>query len=98
MEAQQPPSRTGIAPLSFAIGVVVLLVGLIVDPLVIAPLGGAITIIATVAWIRSGERTAEPIDEAPSRRPTAATEERYSRSRFLDATGPKSWLYPFDPS
>ena len=38
--------RTGsaIAPLCFALGVAVLLVGLVVDPLVIAPLGGAITI------------------------------------------------------
>ena len=57
MEAQQPSSLAGIAPLSFAIGIVVVLVGLIVDPLVIAPLGGAITVLAGIAWIRPGNRT-----------------------------------------
>jgi Rieske Fe-S protein len=84
MEAQQTPDRTGIAPVSFAIGIVVLLVGLIVNPLVIAPLGGGITLIATVVWVRSGERTAGRIDEAPPRPATAAPEERYSRSRLLE--------------
>jgi len=83
MEAQQPPSRTGIAPLAFAIGTVVLLVGLIVNPLVIAPLGGAITLLAAVAWTRRGSRTNVPIAEA-SPPATAATEERYSRSRLLE--------------
>jgi Rieske Fe-S protein len=84
MEAQQSPSRTGIAPLGFGIGIVVLLVGLIIDPLVIAPLGGAITLLATVAWIRSGERIGKPIDEPPPSPPTPETAERYSRSRLLE--------------
>ncbi len=84
MEAQEPSGQTGIAPLAFAIGVVVLLVGLVVNPLVIAPLGGAIALVAAVGWIRHGGRTAPPIDEEPS--PSAATEERYSRSRLLERT------------
>ena len=86
MAAQQPPSGTGIGPLAFAIGIVVLLVGLIVNPLVVAPLGGAITLLAAIAWARQGGRTTGPIDEATPRPPTQATsgEERYSRSRLLE--------------
>ena len=37
---------------AFLYGIVVSLVGLIVNPLVIAPLGGAITLLAAIAWIR----------------------------------------------
>jgi quinol---cytochrome c reductase iron-sulfur subunit, bacillus type len=88
MAAQHEPSRTGIAPLSFAIGVVVLLVGLVVNPLVIAPLGGAITLLAAIAWSRPGGRAAGPNDGAPPPPPppteTAVSEERYSRGRLLE--------------
>jgi Rieske Fe-S protein len=82
MEAQESPGQTGIAPLGFAIGVVVLLVGLVINPWVIAPLGAAITLAAAVTWIRrgGGPATAE-VDEPP--RPTA-TAERYTRSRMLE--------------
>jgi len=83
-EVESAESPTGVAPLAFAIGVVVLLVGLVINPLVIAPLGGAITVLAGVAWIRRGDRSSEPIDEAPEPTPAAATEERYSRSRLLE--------------
>jgi Rieske Fe-S protein len=83
MEAQES-SQTGVAPLAFAIGVVVVLVGLIVNPLLIAPLGGAITLVAAVAWIRGGSRTARPVEEKPSPPSTAATGERYKRSRLLE--------------
>jgi Rieske Fe-S protein len=86
MEAQEPSGQTGIAPLAFAIGVVVLLVGLVVNPLVIVPLGGAIALVAAVGWIRHGGRTAPQIDEEPLPSPVAATEERYSRSRLLERT------------
>jgi Rieske Fe-S protein len=84
MEPQQPPSGTGIAPLSFAIGIVVLLVGLIVNPLVIAPLGGVIALIAAVGWIRGGNQVDVTTEEPPSVEPVGATEERYSRSRLLE--------------
>jgi Rieske Fe-S protein len=86
MDGQQPSSLAGIAPLSFAIGIVVLLVGLIVDPLVIAPLGGAITVLAAIAWFHQSNRTAAPTDEPPTPSPPRAAEERYSRSRLLERT------------
>ena len=83
MDAQQESSRSGIGPLAFAIGIVVLLVGLIVNPLLITPLGGAIALVAAVSWIRGGARTGRPV-QAPSPPPAAATAERYSRSRLLE--------------
>ena len=69
-----------LAPFSFALGIVVLLVGLIVDPLVIAPLGGAITLVAAAAWARGSGRapSAEPVQ------PDATGEERFTRSRLLE--------------
>jgi Rieske Fe-S protein len=84
MEAQQQPSSTGIAPLSFAIGIVVSLVGLIVNPLVIAPLGGAITLLAAIAWIRHGSHADVATDEPLSPEPAMAAEDRYTRSRLLE--------------
>jgi Rieske Fe-S protein len=84
MDAQQESSRTGIASLAFAIGIVVSLVGLVINPLVIAPLGAAIALVAAVGWIRRSGRPAEPVDEAPAPKSTAAAEELYSRSRLLE--------------
>jgi Rieske Fe-S protein len=81
MERRSVPT---IWPVSFAIGVAVLLVGLIVNLEVIAPLGGAISLVAAFAWIRgTGKpprtRAAEPAAASLSK----ATSERYSRSRLL---------------
>lgn len=84
MDAQQESSRTGIAPPAFAIGIVVLLVGLVINAQVIAPLGAAITLAAAVSWIRGGGRAAEPIDEEPASSHIAAPVERYTRSRLLE--------------
>jgi Rieske Fe-S protein len=84
MDAPQESSRTGIAPPAFAIGIVVLLVGLVINAQVIAPLGAAITLAAAVSWIRGGSRAAEPIDEEPASSHIAVPEERYSRSRLLE--------------
>jgi len=84
MDAQQESSRTGIAPPAFAIGIVVLLVGLVINAQVIAPLGAAITLAAAVSWIRGGGRAAEPIDEEPVSSHIAAPQERYTRSRLLE--------------
>jgi Rieske Fe-S protein len=84
METQQSPSQTGVVPLAFAIGILVLLAGLIVNPQVIAPLGAAITLAAAVTWIRRGGRTALQIDEVSPPPQAAAAEERYTRSRVLE--------------
>ena len=76
----QPQATAGITPLVLALGVAVLLVGLIVSPLVIAPLGGAITLAAGWTWVRR--------DDSAPRVPPAADSppavERYSRNRFLE--------------
>lgn len=71
-------------PIAVAVGVAVLLVGLIVNPLVIAPLGAAITALAGLGWIRVGR----PYRRSASGETTPAavasrSDERYSRSRFL---------------
>jgi Rieske Fe-S protein len=73
------PQTSGVAPVAFAIGIAVVLVGLIVDPLVIAPLGGGIAIAAAVAWTRRGGRPA-----APSVEREAQPGERFTRSRALE--------------
>ena len=73
-------SAATIWPITFATGVAVLLVGLIVNPAVIAPLGAAITVLASSAWIRSGRRVEQPV----TKEKTAPREvERYPRNRFL---------------
>ena len=54
--AQNPSNKQQaaprLAPIAFAIGVAVVLVGLVVNLEVIAPVGVAITVLAAVAWIR----------------------------------------------
>jgi Rieske Fe-S protein len=71
-------------PIGFAVGVAVLLIGLIVNPEVIAPLGGAITILAGFGWLRGG-RSGQATSTGATR-PKAATrdDKRYPRSRFLE--------------
>jgi len=78
---RRPPPSAGITPLVLALGVAVLLVGLIVSPLVIGPLGVAITLGAGWTWARRGH--------SPPRVPPAAVSappavERYSRNRFVE--------------
>ena len=46
-----------------------LLVGLIVDPLVITPIGGAIALLAGVAWVRGNRRTERSQQSPPARVP-----------------------------
>jgi Rieske Fe-S protein len=72
-------------PITFAVGVSVLLIGLIVNPEVIAPLGGAITVLAGFAWVHGGRPAQEPTGTEAGR-PQAAPPhgERYPRSRFLE--------------
>jgi Rieske Fe-S protein len=67
-------------PIAVAAGVATLLVGLVVNPEVIAPLGGAIAVAAVIGWVR-GERPAEPPSETKRRREPV---DRFPRSRFLE--------------
>jgi Rieske Fe-S protein len=86
MEAQPTSRASGIWPVSVAIGLVVLLVGLIVNLLVIAPLGGAITLLGGFFWVHGNNRT--PHREVAVARPPAkqsrANAETLPRSRFLE--------------
>ena len=72
-------------PTSLAVGVAVLLVGLIVNPEVITPLGGAITVVSAAAWIRRGRKG----EQQTTGQETAPQEvgrggARYTRSRLLE--------------
>jgi len=73
-------------PVMVAIGVSVLLVGLIVSPLAIAPLGGALALVAGALWVRDNLRSTqpepEPVAQPPRREPDGA--ERFPRSRMLE--------------
>jgi Rieske Fe-S protein len=85
------PSPT-IYPLGFAVGIAVILVGLIVDPLLIGGIGVAITLVFGFLWIREATREyrAEHVKVEPETRDGAAapaTEgaaEGFPRSRFLE--------------
>jgi cytochrome b6-f complex iron-sulfur subunit len=86
LDAQPPATAAGtVGPVSFAIGIAVLLVGLVVNPFVLVPVGGAIALVAGVAWVRSNRRTPEPEEDPP---PPAAeadpSELRVSRNRLLE--------------
>jgi Rieske Fe-S protein len=83
-------------PLGFAIGIVVVLVGLIINPVLISSIGGAIAIVFAVLWAREAtaelrdqpvvvepeRRELESAGEAPAHRELLA--ERFPRSRFLE--------------
>ena len=86
MDAQSQSTGAGIWPVGFAIGIAVLLVGLIVSPLVIAPLGGAIAILAGASWVRGNRRAPHTQEVAPRarQRQDTAVEDRFPRSRFLE--------------
>jgi len=93
------PSPT-LWPLGFAVGIVVVLVGLIVDPLWISTIGAAITIVFGALWardataeLRGHAAPVEPERRAASRaRPAsagesaaAASDGAFPRSKFLEA-------------
>jgi Rieske Fe-S protein len=82
---QSAASAATIWPISFAVGVAVLLVGLIVNPEVIAPLGAAITVMAAAAWIRGGRQGEQPTpSEETAPQEVEPGGERYTRNRFLE--------------
>jgi Rieske Fe-S protein len=96
-EEPQLPSPT-LWPIGFAIGIAVLLIGLIVDPLLISPIGAAIALVFGFLWVRgaTSELRAQPVSVEPEHRdPAAAREpavsheapgERFPRSKFLEGT------------
>ena len=74
-----------VGPISFAVGVAVLLIGLIVSPDVIAPIGGAISVLAGFGWVRGGRSAERPMKTEDTRAQAALPDnERYPRSRFLE--------------
>ena len=86
-------------PLGFAVGIAVALVGLIVDPIVVSPIGAGIAVIFGFLWardatseLRSHAVAVEPETReamhVPAAVEAAAAEEggpRFPRSRFLEA-------------
>lgn len=80
-------------PIGFAIGIVVALVGLIINPTLVSPIGGAIAIVFGILWAReaTAELRGEPTHVAPERRePSAEMTVAHvepagvTRSRFLE--------------
>jgi Rieske Fe-S protein len=76
-------SAPRLAPILFAVGIGVVLVGLVVNLNVIAPIGVAITLLAAVGWIRGSGRSDTAV--APRETgPAAGDAERFPRSRLLE--------------
>ena len=71
-----------LAPIVFAIGVAVILAGLVVNLEVIAPVGVAITALAAVAWIRGSGRRSQA--QTKTLEPATDEGERFPRSRLLE--------------
>ena len=83
-------------PIGFAIGIAVVLVGLIIDPLWISSIGGAIAVVFGVLWARdaTSELRGRPVTIAPEHREASApstlepalSENRFPRNKFLEAS------------
>jgi Rieske Fe-S protein len=71
-EAHLPPPT--LWPIGFAIGIVVLLVGLIINPLLISSIGATIAIVFAILWAReaTAELRGEPVVVEPERRELTA--------------------------
>jgi Rieske Fe-S protein len=94
-EEAQLPSPT-VWPIGFAIGIVVVLVGLVINPELISSIGGAIAIVFGVLWARqaTAELRGQPVHVEPERREPAEPREAVTpepvaatvvtRSRFLE--------------
>ena len=70
-EEAQLPAPT-LYPIGFAIGIVVVLVGLVIDPILISSIGAVIAIVFGILWARdaTAELRGEPIAVEPERRET----------------------------
>jgi len=99
MPEQEHLPKPTVWPIGFAIGIAVVLVGLIVNPLWVSTIGGAIAIVFGLLWARAAtaELRGDTVAVEPERRdasgpsvgaPAAAgapsTDERFPRSRFLE--------------
>ena len=86
-------------PIGFAVGVACILVGLIVNPTLVAPIGAVISVVFGFLWARdaSKEYRGEPAAIEPERRealpatdapamPEPEPGERFPRSKFLEAS------------
>jgi quinol---cytochrome c reductase iron-sulfur subunit, bacillus type len=78
-------------PIGFALGIAVLLVGLIINPLWISTIGGAIALVFGLLWVRgaTAELRNQAIDVEPERAGDAAlpqleSGERFPRNKFLE--------------
>jgi Rieske Fe-S protein len=89
---EQLPGPT-LWPVGFATGIVVVLIGLIVDPTVISSIGAVIAIVFGALWareatseLRSKAAPVEPERREPVAAPAAPAElgERFPRSKFLE--------------
>jgi Rieske Fe-S protein len=69
-------------PITVAAGVAALLIGLVVSPEVIAPLGAAIALLGVVGWVRRDTAPAANPPPEPARDESPA--DRFPRSRFLE--------------
>jgi Rieske Fe-S protein len=82
---KSPAATATIWPVSFAIGIAVLFVGLIVNLEVIAPLGAAITFLAGSFWVHGNRVAGREIAAAPPPPIRERTDdERFTRSRMLE--------------
>jgi Rieske Fe-S protein len=85
-------------PIGFAIGIAVILVGLIINPLWISTIGGAIAIVFGIRWARdaTSELRSRPLAVEPEHREPAPagesgplehlSEQRFPRNKFLEGT------------
>jgi Rieske Fe-S protein len=83
-------------PIGFAIGIAVVLVGLIIDPLWVSTIGAAIALVFGIFWARdaTSELRGRPLAIPPEHRePTAPSavepalsEQRFPRNKFLEGT------------
>jgi Rieske Fe-S protein len=86
-------------PIGFAIGIAVVLVGLIIDPLWVSTIGGAIALVFGILWARdaTSELRGRPLAIPPEHRepsapsgsalqPAHAEQSRFPRNKFLEGT------------
>jgi Rieske Fe-S protein len=71
-------------PVCFAIGVALLLVGLVVNLQIVAPLGAAIALVGGLGWARGSGSNRRPTTAPPSASVEQSGAERFPRSRLLE--------------